>query len=52
MPVKDAPHKGRDERHTRLSAGHGLGEGEKQCHVAVDAMLLLQLPVDKRGRDG
>ena len=45
VPVEDAAHEGGDECHPRLGAGHGLGEGEEQRHVAVDAMLLLQLPV-------
>lgn len=47
VPVEDAPHEGGDERHPRLGTGHGLGEGEEQCHVAVDAVLLFELPMGR-----
>ena len=49
VPVQDATHEGGDEGDAGLRAGHRLGEGEQQGHVAVDPMLLLQLP---EGRDG
>lgn len=48
VPVKDASDEGRDERHLGLGAGHGLGEGEQQRHVAVNAVLLLQLPEQRQ----
>jgi hypothetical protein len=40
VPVVDAPDERRDQRRAGVGAGHGLGEGEQQRHVAVDALAL------------
>mmetsp|Transcript_39524 Transcript_39524/g.112077 ORF Transcript_39524/g.112077 Transcript_39524/m.112077 type:complete len:366 (-) Transcript_39524:271-1368(-) len=40
MPVHDAAHKGGNEGRTSVSSCHGLGHGEHECHVGVDALLL------------
>ena len=37
MPVEDATDKGGDELDLGFGAGNGLGEGEEQGEVAVDA---------------
>lgn len=43
VSVQDARLEGGGEHHARLGAGDSLSEGEEQRHVAVDAMLLLEL---------
>eukprot|EP00754_Rhynchopus_humris_P018783 Rhum_TRINITY_DN14614_c20_g1::Rhum_TRINITY_DN14614_c20_g1_i1::g.104443::m.104443 len=54
VPVEDASHERRDQRHARLRARHRLREGEEQRQVAVDA-LGLELPAGldalPRGRE-
>lgn len=50
VPVQDAADEGRDQSDLGLGAGHGLSEREQQRHVAVDAVLLLQLPERKQRR--
>lgn len=47
VPVKNAADKGGDEGDLGFSTSHSLGEGEEQRHVAVDPILLLQLPVQR-----
>lgn len=47
VPVEDASNEGRYKRHVRLCAGYSLSEGEQQCHVAVNTVLLLKLPAQK-----
>ena len=47
-PVQNPADKRRYERDPSLGARHSLGEGEEQRQVAMDAVLLLQLP---RGLD-
>lgn len=44
VPVQNAANEGRDESDLSLGTSHCLGEREQQGHVAVDPMLLLQLP--------
>ncbi len=54
VPVVDAAHEGGDEAHAGLAAGHGLGKGEQQGEVAVDALalqLLGRADALPRGRD-
>lgn len=43
VSVQDTRLEGGGEHHTRLGAGNSLSEGEEQRHIAVDAMLLLEL---------
>src|ERR1051325_6205043 len=40
VPVVDAPHERRDQRHAGLRARHRLGEGEEQRHVAMNLFFL------------
>ena len=47
VPVQNTAHKGGDEGDLGFSTGHRLGEGEEQRHVAVNPMLVLQLPVQQ-----
>lgn len=48
VPVENASNKGRDKCDFCFCAGHSLCKGEQQGHVAVNAVLLLQLPVIKQ----
>lgn len=43
-PVENAADEGANERDTSLGAGNGLAEAEEEGEVAVDAVLLLELP--------
>lgn len=47
VPVKNAADKRGDESDLGFSTSYSLGEGEEQRHVAVDPILLLQLPVQR-----
>ena len=40
VPVVDAAHKGRNQLHLGLATSHGLGKGEQQREVAMDAFAL------------
>ena len=42
VPVENAADEGRDEESTGLSGTDGLGQGEEESQVAVDAVLRLQ----------
>ncbi len=42
VPVEDTTDEGGDEESTGLGGGDGLGEGEEESEVAVDAVIPLQ----------